>query len=76
MIFPCEVITRNIDDPDEPARRRLIDHAEDSDRRWLGKHAYWAMRNRFSVNTVPLTRDEFEAIRDNPIYARPARERD
>jgi hypothetical protein len=73
MKIPVEVITRNIVDLDEPPRRRLIDHTEDSDRRWLGKHAYWAMRNGYAVNTAPLTDAEYEDRKDDPAYARPLR---
>ena len=71
---PVEVITRNTNDPDEAPRRRLINHAIDSDRRWLGKHAYWALRNGYAVNTVPLSPEEFEAKRRDPAYARPPRD--
>ena len=36
-----------------PAVHRVIDHDNTGDRRWLGKHAYWAMRNGHSVTTYP-----------------------
>lgn len=71
--IPVEIITRNIKNPDESPRFRIINHGEDSDRRWLGKHSYWAIRNGFSTTSRPLTREEFESIRHDPIYQRPER---
>lgn len=46
------VITRNLDtnETDE----RTINHDDREDRQWLGKHAFWAMRNRHEVVTRPV----------------------
>lgn len=34
-------------------QRRHIDHNNRDDRHWMGKAAYWAMRNAHSMETVP-----------------------
>lgn len=56
MRLPLEVITRNMSDLDAPATRKVIDHADQSDRKWLGKHCWWAFRNNHSVHTAPVQR--------------------
>lgn len=33
---------------------REIDHDDFEDRKWLGKHCFWAMRNGCSVETRPM----------------------
>lgn len=33
---------------------RDIDHDDDSDRRWLAKHSWWALRSGRSVTTYPV----------------------
>lgn len=33
---------------------KIIDHADSSDRKWLGTHCYWAMRNGRKVVTYPI----------------------
>lgn len=33
---------------------RDIDHDNPEDRRWLGKHCFWAMRSSRSVTTYPI----------------------
>lgn len=33
---------------------REIDHDDFEDRKWLGKHCFWAMRNGYSVETSPV----------------------
>lgn len=33
---------------------REIDHDDFEDRKWLGKHCFWAMRNGCSVETSPV----------------------
>ena len=42
-----------------PALQKLeslkdIDHDNSSDRKWLGNHCFWAMRNNRKVVTYPL----------------------
>lgn len=32
--------------------RKVIDHADHFDRKWLGKHCFWAFRNGRSILTV------------------------
>lgn len=54
MLYPVEVITRDLKNPDAPPRRKIIDHGDHSDRVWLGKHAFYCMRNGFSVTTAPI----------------------
>lgn len=55
--IPVEVITRDLSDLDAPAKRRIIDHDLHSDRVWLGKHAFWAVRNNHSIMTAPVKND-------------------
>lgn len=33
---------------------RVIDHDDREQRQWLGKHAFWAMRNHHEVVTFPV----------------------
>ncbi len=33
---------------------KIINHADSSDRKWLGTHCYWAMRNGRKVVTYPI----------------------
>lgn len=54
MTIPVEVVTRDLSDPDAPPRRNVVDHNVHSDRLWLGKHSYWAIRNGHSVTTAPI----------------------
>lgn len=35
--------------------RKYIDHANSSDRKWLGNHIFWAMRNNRSVRITPFS---------------------
>lgn len=58
--IPVRVITEWIDSHD-PARVRfveesskIIDHADSNDRKWLGNHCFWAMRNSRRVITYPI----------------------
>lgn len=53
-----EVVTRDLDDLDKPATRKIINHALHTDRVWLGKHSFWAMRNNHSVTTAPVQGNE------------------
>jgi hypothetical protein len=34
--------------------QKVIDHDKSSDRKWLGAHCFWAMRNSRRVMTQPL----------------------
>lgn len=34
---------------------KIIDHANPSDRKWLGSHCFWAMRNGRRVTTTPVS---------------------
>ena len=33
---------------------KVIDHDNSSDRKWLGTHAFWAMRNNRKLVTYPI----------------------
>lgn len=33
---------------------KVIDHDNSSDRKWLGAHAFWAMRNNRKLVTYPV----------------------
>lgn len=50
-LVPVEVITTDLDTG--KVDRRVIDHDDFEDRKWLGKHCFWAMRNGKSVETRP-----------------------
>ena len=34
--------------------QKVIDHDNSSDRKWLGTHCFWAMRNNRRVVTYPI----------------------
>lgn len=38
----------------DPESLKDIDHNNSSDRKWLGTHCFWAMRNGRSVVTFPI----------------------
>lgn len=50
-VLPLFVITKNVA-TGEIEGRKLIDHNSYADRKWLGKHCYWAFRNGRSILTV------------------------
>lgn len=50
-MLKIEVMTRNMNAPDEAPTRKIIDHDNREDRVWLGKHCFWAFRNGRSVTT-------------------------
>lgn len=58
---PVRVVTELIDDHDSTRIRyveestKLIDHNDSSDRKWLGSHCFWAMRNKRRVTTTPVS---------------------
>ena len=33
---------------------KVIDHNDPASRAWLGKHCYWALRNKHEVTTTPI----------------------
>lgn len=35
---------------------KVIDHYDNEQRQWLGKHCFWAVRNNHSVLTTPLAK--------------------
>lgn len=41
-------------DPDEVETSRDIDHGRRSDREWLEKHVFWALRNDRGVEITPV----------------------
>jgi len=51
--FPAEIITKNLE-TDEITDERQFDHGSDSDRRWLGSHIFWALRNNHGVQISPV----------------------
>lgn len=53
---PVRVVIRENSDPDAPAiHDRFGDHNDKEFREWMGKTAYWALRNDKSVYTYPVT---------------------
>ena len=64
-ILLITVVTRNLDDPDEPPQRQLINYNNPDARQWLGSHSLWALTNNHSVTTMPAsgiirTRDTYD----------------
>ncbi len=47
-----KVITRFLDTNE--TETRVIDHSKSEQRQWLGKHAFWAVRNRVEIITRPV----------------------
>jgi hypothetical protein len=47
------VITRNLDNLDEPGNHVVIDYDNHDHRKWLGRHSFWAMYNNRSVFSEP-----------------------
>lgn len=37
---------------------RIINHDDREHRQWLGKHAFWAMRNHHEVVTSPVVEEQ------------------
>ena len=62
MACKIMVITEKFVDRDEISRSglwetessKIIDHDNASDRKWLGSHCFWAMRNERKVTTYPI----------------------
>lgn len=59
---PVKVVTHRLDmfaSPEPVATEfesvKIIDHANPSDRKWLGSHCFWAMRNGRRVTTTPVS---------------------
>lgn len=52
-----EVVTRSVESG-EITSTRTIDHNNHGDRVWLGKHSFWAMRNKHSVYTRPVIQEK------------------
>ena len=53
MKCPIEVVTADADNG-KVESTKVIDHANSSDRKWLGSHCFWAMRNNRQITTTPL----------------------
>lgn len=51
--YPVEVITVNLETMQQESVS-VIDHADLSDRKWLGSHCYAAMRNKIGVQLRPM----------------------
>lgn len=51
--LPLHVVTINLATGEE-VPDKIIDHNNNSDRIWLGRHCYWAFRNNHRVETTPL----------------------
>lgn len=51
--FFVDVVTRSVDNPDEPPRRDRINYASERARIWLAKHSMWALNTGHSVLTAP-----------------------
>lgn len=49
------VITRDM--KTGTSTERVIDHDDREQRQWLGKHAFWAMRNHHEVVTRPVVEE-------------------
>ena len=61
MTCKVKVVTYQLDmlsSPEPIAKEfeseKIIDHDNSSDRKWLGSHCFWAMRNGRRVVTTPL----------------------
>lgn len=61
MTIRIKVITHKLDMFASPEpivesyeSEKIIDHASASDRKWLGNHCFWAMRNGRRVTSYPL----------------------
>lgn len=33
---------------------RIVDHSVQKDRKWVGRHSYWAVRHGHEVTTTPI----------------------
>lgn len=55
--IPIEVLTSDLSDDEEQPARKIVNHANHSDRVWLGSHIYWALRNGKGVAVRPFTED-------------------
>lgn len=53
-IVKIRVDTFHLSDLDEIESSRDIDHGRRSDREWLEKHVFWALRNERGVEITPL----------------------
>ena len=51
-IILVKVLTTNNDTGEIESKN--IDHNSYDDRKWLGKHCYWAVRNNRTVTTIPI----------------------
>lgn len=60
MSTPVEVTT--VDLATGKCARRIIDHDDFEDRKWLGKHCFWAMRNGRSVETSPAASPSMKKV--------------
>ena len=50
-----KVITYEIDSPEgQDESEKVIDYCNDSDRKWLGKHAFWALANGRAILQEPM----------------------
>lgn len=49
-----QVITRDPKTDTRVVPDRTIDHDDSGQRRWLGRHCFWAFRSGYSVETVPV----------------------
>lgn len=52
MTCPILVVTHRMPECSFESQKQ-IDHDNSSDRKWLGSHSFWALRNGRKVTTVP-----------------------
>lgn len=48
------VTTYLVADPDTVENERVVDYANDSDRKWLGSHSWWAFSNGRGIELEPV----------------------
>jgi hypothetical protein len=57
-IVKIRVDTFHINDPDEIESSRDLDHGRGSDREWLQRHMFWALRNDRGVEISPVVSEQ------------------
>ena len=64
MVITEKRVTRYLTDDGwsvwEEESQKVIDHDNSSDRKWLGTHCFWAMRNARKVTTYSM--DSVESV--------------
>lgn len=58
MSIKLKVVTRNMETGEES--EKIIDHEDGPDRKWLGRHCFWAFRNNHGVQTYPIAGEDHD----------------